>query len=82
MFIIQGVWKNAFFKTKKKLQKLQRLFLLFVLCHFIAFRAVFFNIHAIRMFFLIPGADIVFVTTLRAFESDTVSHCLTSSLFT
>lgn len=53
-----------------------------MLCHFVAFWAVFLNIHALRMFFLVPGTDIVFIATFRTFKSDTVSHGLASSLFT
>lgn len=47
---------------------------------FVAFRAVLFNIHTFRMFFLIAGSDVVFFAADRTFKRDTVSHNLTSSL--
>lgn len=72
--------KKSCIQCSSILQSLKILLLFFVLSLFVAFRAVFFDIHAFRMFFLVPGADVVFFAANRAFESDTVSHSLTSSL--
>lgn len=58
------------------------LFFLFMLGFLITFRAVFFNVHTFRMFFLVPGSDVVLITANRAFKSDPISHSLASLALT